>query len=401
MSRPRIVYICATFPVTSEQFVRREVDVLLQDDVDVELVSLWGGDAFYQGVPIRRFNKWSLFKLIWMLPYVFTVYAHVLLPSAVKIARVRPPSRINFIETMLGFGYAICNFHRYLKNPPMLYHGIWATAPTSAAMMLSHLTRVPFTMGAHAYDVFQDGGDWFLREKIEQACVIRSSTMNTLQRLRSLGAPLSKLHLVRRGLVPIPEFRVQRDAPREPIRLLSIGRLVEKKGFFFLLRICRELKQRKIPFELRIIGAGSLNQELRDYRTKLGLLSEVEFWGVLPYEEVKAQYAWADLFMFCGRVSRRGDRDGLPNVIGEAMAYGVGVFTTDVGGTVEAISYGESGYVLPYGDVEPWIERIRFWMHDQETPFHICRNARAWVESNFDGERNARQHLTYLLEGVS
>lgn len=401
MSRSRIVYICASFPVTSEQFVQREIDVFAEEDLDFELVSLWGGASFYKGIPIRRFNKWSLLKLLWLLPFVFVFYARELQPLARRLARVKPPSGINFLETMLGFGYGICNFLSYRKDPPARFHGIWATAPTSAALMLSSLTGIPFSMEAHAYDVFEDGGDWYLEDKLKRAVMIRSSTENTMRRVRSMGAPVERCRLVRRGLVNMPEFREQRSVPREPIRLLSIGRLVEKKGFFFLLNICAEMKRRKIPFELRIIGAGPLNQALRDRRDKLGLIRNVEFWGVLPFEEVKLQYEWADLFLFCGRVSRRGDRDGLPNVLGEAMAKGVGVMTTDVGGTTEAISYGESGYVLPYGDVESWIERIEFWMSDEEVPRALCRTARSWVEKNFNACRNARKHMENLKEPVA
>lgn len=400
MTRSRIVYICASFPVTSEQFVQREIDVFAEEELDFELVSLWGGEDVYKGVPIRRFNKWQLLKLIWLLPFVFIFYAHRLQPIAKRLLTVRPPSMINFLETMLGFGYGICNFQSYQKNPPARFHGIWATAPTSAAYMLSHLTGIPFSMGAHAYDVFEDGGDWYLKEKLSEAVMVRSSTKNTMNRVRSLGAPSERCRLVRRGLVEMPAYREPRPVPRSPIRLLSIGRLVEKKGFFFLLDICSEMKRRNIAFELRIVGAGPLNQALRDRRDKLGLIREVEFWGVLPFEEVKEQYRWADLFLFGGRVSNTGDRDGLPNVIGEAMAHGVGVITTDVGGTTEAISYGESGYVLPHGDVDGWIERIAFWIEDEDIPRQLCVCARSWVEANFNARTNARKHMNNLKEPV-
>src|SRR5690606_2191887 len=96
----------------------------------------------------------------------------------------------------------------------------------------------------------------------------------------------------------------------------------------------------------RIVGGGPLGGKLRALRSSLGLEDFVHFTGAQPYEKVVEFYRWADVFCFTGRIAACNDRDGLPNVIAEAMAYGVPVLAAPVSGTVEAIRDGETGFLL-------------------------------------------------------
>lgn len=388
----RVLYICTTFPKLSEQFIQREVDGLRAEGgaIDLEIVSLWGGETLYKGISIYTFPKWKLLHLLWSLPWALIRQPATLVKSLGKFFSSKPPSMINFFETALGYGYALVNWVRINQSPPDLIHGIWATSPVSAAYFLSALTKVPYSMGAHAFDVFEDGGDWHLKEKLEGAAMIHSSSENTGRQLLRWGADERKLHVIRRGLVEFPKFKPMRHN-RRVIRIVSVGRLVEKKGFFYQVDIFKALKANGFDYRARIVGSGGLDQALRDYRDKSGLHNDVEFWGQLTFDAVQEQLAWADLFFFTGRISSKGDRDGLPNVIGEALAHGVVVLSTDVGATTEAIKHEESGLILPGNDTQVWVNAVAE-LTQNDRKFEAFRKAgREWVEANFDAHKNSKQ----------
>lgn len=390
----RVLYICTTFPKLSEQFIQREVDGLRAETgaIDLEIVSLWGGERLYKGVSIYTFPKWKLLHLLWSLPWALIRQPGTLIRSFGKFFSGKPPSMINFFETALGYGYALVNWVRVKGSPPDLIHGIWATSPVSAAYFLSALTNVPYSMGAHAFDVFEDGGDWHLKEKLEGAAMIHSSSESTARQLLRWGAEEEKLRVVRRGLVEFPKFKPIRHN-RKTIRIVSVGRLVEKKGFFYQIDLFKALKASGVDYNARIVGSGALDQPLRDYRDKSGLHNDVEFWGQLSYGAVQEQLAWADIFFFTGRISSKGDRDGLPNVIGEALAHGVVVLSTDVGATTEAIEDRKSGLILPGDDARAWVDAVKVLKEDDLLFETLRENGRKWVEVNFDAHKNSSQLL--------
>ncbi|MBH53258.1 MAG: colanic acid biosynthesis glycosyltransferase WcaL [Opitutaceae bacterium] len=389
MMKPlRILYICTTFPKLSEQFIQREVDGLRSDDFELEVVSLWGGEKSYKGDHIHTFPKWELIALLWMVPWAVLQKPKILFAAIGKLLSGRPPSVVNFFETLLGMGFAFIRWVSLGRDPPDLIHGIWATSPVSAAFFLSDLIEVPFSMGAHAFDVFEDGGDWHLKDKLSKALLVHTSSQSTQRQLMDWGVETSKVKVVRRGLTDYPDFKPLRSN-RRPIRILSVGRLVEKKGFFYQIDIFKALKRQGVAFNARIIGSGSLDVSLRDYRDTSGLRNELEFWGKLAHKDVQKQFVWADVFLFTGRVSSRGDRDGLPNVIGEAMAHGVVVLTTDVGATTEAVEHEISGLVLPGNDEHVWFDSIQKLVEDNVTMERFRTNGRQWVEEHFNAHKNS------------
>ncbi len=176
-----------------------------------------------------------------------------------------------------------------------------------------------------------------------------------------------------------------------------MGRLIPKKGYPLILRILRQLRKRGVDFECRIVGGGPLEGDLRAMAREAELEHAVHFLGVQPYTEVaKLQREWADVFLFTGVIAPDGDRDGLPNVIPEAMAAGVPVVTSPVAGTTEAILHGETGLVVPLHDGGGWCEAIQRVARDNDFTEQLRRKAHAWVVENFDINKNS----TALAEAV-
>jgi glycosyltransferase involved in cell wall biosynthesis len=288
---------------------------------------------------------------------------------------------------MLGAGFAGSYARQLREDPPALVHGAWGGAPATAGWVLWRMFGWRYSTGAHAYDIYEHGGDWWLREKLLHARFIHTSTEMGRHELVARGLPPEKIVCIRRGLGVFPVFKPLR-ANRRPLRLLCIARLVPKKGLDYQLRIYAALKEAGLAFEARLVGDGPLRTELAASVLKLGLGPEVKLLGQLPQPEVWAQLAWADGLLHTGVIAPSGDRDGLPNVIPEAMAAGVLVVTSPVSATTEAISQERTGLVADVDLPLAWVVALRRLSEDDVLAETLRTAARRWVEENYDAHRN-------------
>jgi glycosyltransferase involved in cell wall biosynthesis len=127
--------------------------------------------------------------------------------------------------------------------------------------------------------------------------------------------------------------------------------------------------------------------------------AEVTFLGHLPLAGVWEQLAWADVLVHTGVIAPSGDRDGLPNVIPEAMAAGVTVITSPAAATTEAIKHGVTGMVADVTDTSAWVAAFATLARDDALAEHLRLAARAWVETHFDAHKNAaRLHALFMRE---
>lgn len=393
---PRICYLYTTFPLVSETFLQREMRVMRTHPAHLRLYSIWGGKPEFEGQGVECFSLWELAKLLYWLPY-WTVQKPKVVGGFFKDLLIhRPRYAQNLLETLLGFAFALIRAREIEAWKPDWMHAVWATMPATSALILQKLIGIPFSMGAHAYDIFQKGGDCLLEAKIEASAFIHTSTKFAKTHLQDCGAPATKVHLIRRGLSTFPPLNdLRTDIDR--IRFLSIGRLVEKKGYAEQFRIYRDLRKRGIPFLAEIIGEGPLKSELDALIMDYDLQDCVNLVGKVPHENIQAYYHRADLFIFTGKVAPNGDRNGLANVIPEAMARGIPVLTTPDSGIVENFRTGYEVIILPIRPVDPWVETIRNLVSDADMRQTIGANAREWVEKHFNAKRNTGK-LFRLIE---
>ena len=163
------------------------------------------------------------------------------------------------------------------------------------------------------------------------ACFVHTTTQANVEHLRArFPEHHAEIVLSRRGLPEIPPLHDH--PPHGELRLLSVGRLVPKKGHAFQVAACRELMRRKVPFRLRIIGEGPLRPTLEAAINEAGLGGQTELLGEQSLAQVQASYRWADVFWHTGIVDAQGDRDGIPNVVPEAFSHGLPVIASGAGG---------------------------------------------------------------------
>ena len=394
---PHIALLFTTFPKTSETFLQRDVAALQAKGLNLKIYSLWGGGGEFRGLPVRNFPKWRLIPLfIFIIPWNCVRRPRLIRDLFEGVFTRLAPSWLNFWENMLGAGFAGCYYRELRRDPPALVHGAWAGAPATAGWVLCRMHGWRYSTGAHAYDLYEHGGDWWLREKLQHARFIHASTEMGRRELIERGIAPEKIVCIRRGLDAFPAFKPLR-ANRRPLRLLCIARLVPKKGLDHQLRIYAALKEAGRArdggpaFETRIIGDGPLRAQLEELAARLGLGDEVKFLGHQPQPEVWAQLAWADVLLHTGVVAESGDRDGLPNVIPEAMAAGTLVVTSPTSATTEAISQERTGLVADVDFPLAWIVALRRLSEDDRLADSLRTAARRWVEENYDAHRNTAQ----------
>jgi len=397
---PSIALLFTTFPKTSETFLQRDVAALQAQGLDLRLYSLWGGGGEFQGLPIRTFNLWRLVPLfLFIIPWNCVRRPRIVRDLFEGVFTRAAPSWLNFWENMLGAGFAGCFYREFRRDPPALVHGAWAGAPATAGWLLWRILGLPYSSGAHAYDIYEHGGDWWLLEKLRHARFIHASTDAAKRELVHRGVPAAKIRVIRRGLDVFPPLKPLRT-PRRRLRLVCVARLVPKKGFDYQLRIYAALQQAGFDFEARIVGDGPLEAELFARAAELHLSDRVKFLGRLPAPQVGEQLAWADVLLHTGIVAPSGDRDGLPNVIPEAMAAGVLVVTSPVSATTEAVQQERTGLVADVDLPLAWQVALERFATDDALAERLRQAARQWVEENYDAHRNTARLAACFTEAI-
>ena len=386
----KVAFLYATFPRSTETFVRRELKALWNRGLEACAYSLWGGDKKWNGIKIELFHKYKLVTLFFWIPY----WAFLRPLSFSRILRylwgTKCPNIQNFNETFLGLGFALVEARAFERKGYDLIHAVWATMPATAALAIHRLTGIPFSMGAHAYDLFRKGGDWLLEEKIRSACFVRTSSLSSAKRLEQRGVDSQRIKLIRRGLENFSnrDFSVLSKKPEE-LKLIAVGRLVPKKGYFHMLQIVFELSKRKIPFSLQIIGGGKLRKRISTEIKRFGLEENVTLQGAFKENQVRELLLTQDVMLFTGIIDSQGDRDGIPNVIPEAMDAGCLVLSSVYAGASEAFIDGVSGFSLHPRSPGEWVKKLEEFYQDPDSFTDVRRNAAKHVRENFDIQKTA------------
>lgn len=268
-------------------------------------------------------------------------------------------------------------------------HGHFCHNATTITWFAARLAGCSFSFTAHAKDIYQERhnpGD-LLQRKITAASFVTTCTAANHTHLEDRLGPTPSLHTVYHGL------DTQKFAPvvREPLpvpRLIAVGRHVEKKGFDLLLSALRQLHDRGVAFECRLIGeAGPVTSALAETIDMFGLANKVRLDPPEPHDRLCKSYADADIFVLPCRIDDSGDRDGIPNVLAEAMATGLAVISTPISGIPEIVRDGENGLLVPPEDIDALAAAIESLLRDTKSRVRLGRGAAATIREIFDADR--------------
>ncbi len=242
------------------------------------------------------------------------------------------------------------------QNQFNLIHAHFLTAAGETALYLSKLTGIPFGATAYAMDIYVDNSG--LVGKLRNATYVNGTTKFNENFMAKLVPERAERMVTRYYGIPTSE-KMPSPLPHDQFTFIAVGRLVEKKGFKYLVEACAELKSRGFDFACKIIGKGPLEAELKNQIAALGLENEVTFPGYIAPNEMSNMYRSGDILVAPCVVAANGDVDGLPNVCLEAMDCGLPIISTTISGIPEGVEDGVNGWLIPPNDTAALAEAMR------------------------------------------
>lgn len=304
-------------------------------------------------------------------------------------------TELDATEAVQGIELAI-NAHR---DGITHLHAHFASMAARVARVAAGLAGISYSVTTHAKDLFHQGvNPALLRQVLGHADHVVAISEFNLDFIRARYPEVGEHTVLIRNGLELARFPYADPAPLAgPLKILAVGRLVEKKGFDQLVRAAARLTARGIAVDVRIAGDGELREELAAQVAAAGMRETVHLLGPRSQSEVRDLLGWADAMAAPCVVGADGNADGLPTVLLEAMASGLPVIGTDVTGIPEAVRNGSgdatdpgTGLLLPAGDEPALVEALRRVARPDFPRVAVARAARALIEERFDAARQSR-----------
>jgi colanic acid/amylovoran biosynthesis glycosyltransferase len=275
-------------------------------------------------------------------------------------------------------------------------HAHFAGMAARTAFWIAKFFPITFSLTAHANDIFAPRNFEIGLDKLVQAArVIITETDYSEKFLRErFPERADRIHRIYNGL-DLSEFG-RANFSSDPPLIVSIGRLIAKKGFTDLIRACALLVERGRPFRCEIFGEGPLESQLRGQIAELELQELVQLPGPKPQHEVRERLASADVFVLPSVPEADGGMDNLPTVIMEAMATGLPVVSTRIGGIPEMVVENETGFLVSPGDVVVLADAIEKVTNDQSLGRKFGQAGYERAQTLFSIEKNVRELCALL-----
>jgi glycosyltransferase involved in cell wall biosynthesis len=393
-----VAFILKGYPRLSETFIAQEIRALESRGLDIRIVSLRhptdrqvhpvnreiGAPVTYlpeylHQEPLRVLRGWRQARRL-------AGYRSARRAWLRDLWRDPSPNRIR------RFGQALV-LAAELPAEIKRLHAHFLHTPASVARYTAMIRAMPWSCSAHAKDIWTTP-DWEKREKLADATWLVTCTAAGRDYLAGLAPAAGRVELVYHGLdlkrFPTPPARMSENNgadPKAPLTILSIGRAVEKKGFDDLLAALAALP-RTLNWRFLHVGGGPLLPSLKAQAERLGIADWLIWHGAQPQDVVLRHYRAADLFVLASRVARDGDRDGLPNVLMEALSQRVPVIATAVGGVTELITDQRTGLLIAPRDIAGLSRAMESLMRDPRRRAELASAGCERIHRHFDLDSN-------------
>ncbi len=371
----RIAVVVKGYPRLSETFIAQEILALEQRGLEIEIWSL----RHPTERAIHPMHKAIAARVAYLPEYLYEEPLRVLRGAFWSLGRKGfwPTIRAFWRDLKRDFtanrvrrlGQAFV-MAREMPADVRHLHVHYLHTPASVVRYAALLTGRSWTFSAHAKDIWTTP-EWEKREKMAEALWGVTCTAQGAGNLQALSQP-GKVSLVYHGLdlsrfPAAPEDRPARDGsdPLDPVRIVSIGRAVAKKGFRDLIQALAALPP-DLHWRFAHVGSGELLTSLKKQAQDAGIADKVAFLGSKAQPDIVALLREADLFVLPSKEAKSGDRDGLPNVIMEAASQGLAIVATDFAGIPEFIRDDVEGRLVPPGDWEALSNALNLLARDPD-----------------------------------
>jgi glycosyltransferase involved in cell wall biosynthesis len=356
MSSTRLAVVVSGFPRLSETFVVNELLALARRDALAAIFATKPGDGTQPQLGSERLSQF-----LTVLPNDTADRQAAVVASALKDRNVKA------------------------------IHGYFAQQPAEVAWRAAERLRVPSGFSVHARDARKiSSSELGIRAK-RAACVVACNS-DVAATIKQTGA---HAYLIPHGVdldlfksSPLPEDR--------DFQVLAVGRLVAKKGFHYLIEAVSRLR---FPFQLRIIGEGPEQERLAQMISAYHLSDQVTLCGPRTHDQLPEEYSRAHVVAVPSIVDKTGDRDGLPNVVLEAMASGRAIVASKAGAIDAAVRDNETGLLLPAGDPLSLALALTRLAQDMSLRERLAITARKHVEQHYE-MKICSERFYHLLEEI-
>jgi len=388
------------YPRISESFISAEILLLESLGIPIEIYSLKQPREDFSHASVKKIKAPVTYMPEYVLPHLQTLLKsnylawrtlgnHYLSCARNALLRAYERRTTATLRHFLQAGHL--SALRLLGRPIPHIHAHFCHTPASVAFFASDLTGLPFSITAHAKDIYTSD-PLQLARKVQRAQFVVTCTNYNARYLAHLhshltsGAQMTPIYTIYHG-IDLEFFTwSHRPAHAPPYKILSIGRHVAKKGYDDLFRAAKILDEAGLDFELLQIGAGELTSELQTMIGTLGLQHRIKMLGTLAHEAVIEHYRSAHCFALACKVASNGDRDGIPNVLVEAMAVGLPVIATNVSAIPELVQNGVTGVLVEPEAPAAMAQAILDVLLRPENYETQREQARVKVEADFDNK---------------
>jgi len=402
LMKKRIAFVFSQFPCYDETFILREMRELMKEGLTFSIYSIKPcndkirhSEADELALETHYMPFFSL-KLMAINLYFILRRPLRYLVTFGKLIFGNIKSINFFIKTLILWPQAVGFAWQARKDKITIVHGQWATFPANAAMIISRLNNIPFSFTGHAHDIYLD--TTMLAQKIKSAKFVTTCTQDNKEYLSKIANGKKGSAITRRLLedkiivnyhgLDIGRFdRVDRDRVEKNgvLNILSVGSLLECKGFDVLIDACRILKDRGLNFSCTIAGGGPLESKLKAHVSRLKLEKEINFLGYITQDKLIPFYHKADIFALPVKLDIHW---GIPNVLIEAMAAKIPIICTPLPSITEIIRDGATGFLVPENDPQVLAEKLFLLHGDKELREEVAIKGQQVVKEKFDIRRN-------------
>lgn len=373
-----VVYILDTFPKISETFILEEIVEILKHNIDVEIIALRKTEA-------NKFpDKYFKYKL-----YDKTTYLDDIEYDWKSIYNLITKNLLILIKNLpdIHLTGKILKIASILHNKNVsLVHAHYGNQPSYITSAVAELLNIPFTFTTHAHDIYgMHANKRYLKRAIEKS--EKSITISEYNKINllELKPDSTNIEVINCG-IDLDGFLPHRT-PADEFRMLTVSRLVEKKGIRYAIAAANVLRNKNLNFKYIIVGDGPEKTELEGLIEKLGLKNHVILMGSIADEELKAQYNKANIFALPAVIAKDGDRDGIPVALMEAMAMELPVVSTDLSGIPELVTE-DCGILVRPEDADELADAIEKLYKNPELCIKMGENGRKRVENYFNAKKN-------------
>jgi len=430
LSQVKLAYLVNLYPLLSETFIVSEVKNLEQAGLNVQVFSLFKPKPNQNELADAALKEQTLYwtpylRLSKLLPaHFFFLTRHPLAylktlsyafrhrnRSASFVSLIR--GSMNGVEQRRQMSHSdrqniLLHFFLVMPFAAMILregytwvHAAFANIPSSFALLTLRLTGVAYSVSAHAMDIFIRPE--LLEEKFNHArFVVTCNRYNKTYLLENYsGIQGEKIHPIYHGS-DLDHFNtIAPNEQVEPPVLLSVGRLVKKKGLGVLLQTALILMEKKVPFQIWIVGEGPERSWLELFCRINHLHERVKFWGAIPPDQVKKFYQQATLFVLPCVQDENGDRDGIPNVIAEAMAMRLPVVSSRLSAIPELVEDQVTGRLIPPNDPRELAAVLQELLEQPDKAAQMGARGRIRVEEVFDARKTMQELIALFKSHLS